>query len=108
MNIGWAGEIWFWRCGGWALIWVVFAFGLGRMGRRIVSFSRHGTELYATHGQRSAPKVAFVPRDSEGRCDFLAILKPGVAKPAQLIEFKYFTNAAAVEGKILDREKKRR
>ena len=32
---------------------------------------------------------------SEGRCDFLAIPKPGVAKPAQLVEFKYFTNAAA-------------
>ena len=31
---------------------------------------------------------------SEGRCDFLAIPKPGVAKPAQLIEFKYFTNAS--------------
>jgi len=31
---------------------------------------------------------------SEGRCDFLAIPKPGVAKPAQLVEFKYFTNAA--------------
>ena len=34
------------------------SFGLGRMGRRIVSFSRHGTDLYATHGQRSAPKAA--------------------------------------------------
>ena len=33
----------------------MFAFG---MGRRIVSFSRHGTDLYATHGQHSAPKVA--------------------------------------------------
>ena len=31
---------------------------------------------------------------SEGRCDFLAIPKLGVAKPAQLVEFKYFTNAA--------------
>ena len=40
---------------------------------------------------------------SEGRCDFLAIPKPGVAKPAQLVEFKYFTNAAAEKGKILDR-----
>jgi REP element-mobilizing transposase RayT len=36
----------------------MFAFGMGRRGRRIVSFSRHGTELYATHGQHSAPKVA--------------------------------------------------
>ena len=36
----------------------VFAFGMGRRGRRIVSFSRHGTDLYATHGQHSAPKVA--------------------------------------------------
>ena len=41
---------------------------------------------------------------SEGRCDFLAIPKPGVAKPAQLVEFKYFTNAAAEKGKILGRE----
>ena len=41
---------------------------------------------------------------SEGRCDFLAIPKPGVAKPAQLVEFKYFTNAAAEKGKILCRE----
>ena len=40
---------------------------------------------------------------SEGRCDFLAIPKPGVAKPAQLVEFKYFTKAAAEKGKILDR-----
>ena len=36
----------------------MFAFGMGRKGRRIVSFSRHGTDLYATHGQHSAPKVA--------------------------------------------------
>ena len=36
----------------------MFAFGMGRRGRRIVSFSRHGTDLYATHGQHSAPKVA--------------------------------------------------
>jgi len=36
----------------------MFSFGLGRRGRRIVSFSRHGTDLYATHGQHSAPKVA--------------------------------------------------
>ncbi len=41
---------------------------------------------------------------SEGRCDFLAIPKPGVAKPAQLVEFKYFTNAAAEKGEILGRE----
>jgi len=40
---------------------------------------------------------------SEGRCDFLAIPKPGVAKPAKLVEFKYFTNAAAEKGKILGR-----
>ncbi len=39
---------------------------------------------------------------SEGRCDFLAIPKPGVGKPARLVEFKYFTNAAAKE-KILGR-----
>ena len=41
---------------------------------------------------------------SEGRCDFLALPKPGVAKPAQLVEFKYFTNAAAEKGKILGRD----
>ena len=41
---------------------------------------------------------------SEGRCDFLAIPKPGVAKPAQLVEFKYFTNEAAEKGKVLGRE----
>ena len=38
-----------------------------------------------------------------GRCDFLAIPKPGVAKPAQLIEFKYFTNATAEKGKVFGR-----
>ena len=36
----------------------MFSFGLGRKGRRIVSFSHHGTDLYATHGQHSAPKAA--------------------------------------------------
>ena len=41
---------------------------------------------------------------SEGRCDFLAIPKPGVAKPAQLVEFKYFTNAAAEKGNVLGRK----
>ena len=40
---------------------------------------------------------------SEGRCDFLAIPKPGVAKPALLVEFKYFTNAAAEKGNVLGR-----
>ena len=40
----------------------------------------------------------------EGRCDFLAIPKPGVAKPAQLVEFKYFTNAAAEKGNVLGRD----
>ena len=39
----------------------------------------------------------------EGRCDFLAIPKPSVAKPAQLVEFKYFTNAAAEKGNVLGR-----
>jgi len=42
---------------------------------------------------------------SEGRCDFLAIPKPGVGKPAQLVEFKYFTNAAAEKGDVLGRDK---
>ena len=41
---------------------------------------------------------------SEGRCDFLAIPKPGTAKPAQLVEFKYFTNAAAEKGSVLGRD----
>ncbi len=41
---------------------------------------------------------------SEGRCDFLAIPKPGVAKPAQLVEFKYFTNAASDKENILGRD----
>ena len=36
----------------------MFAFAMGRRGRRIVSFSRYGTDLYATHGQHSAPKAA--------------------------------------------------
>ena len=40
---------------------------------------------------------------SEGRCDFLAIPKPGLGKPAQLVEFKYFTNAAAEKAKVLGR-----
>ena len=40
---------------------------------------------------------------SEGRCDFLAIPKPGSARPAMLVEFKYFTNAAAEKGKVLGR-----
>ena len=41
---------------------------------------------------------------SEGRCDFLAIPKPSVGKPAQVVEFKYFTTAAAEKGKVLGRE----
>ena len=41
---------------------------------------------------------------SEGRCDFLAIPKPGTAKPAQIVEFKYFTNEAAEKEKILGRD----
>ena len=40
---------------------------------------------------------------SEGRCDFLAVPKAGVARPAQVVEFKYFTNAAAEKGKVLGR-----
>ncbi len=40
---------------------------------------------------------------SEGRCDFLAIPKPGSPRPAMLVEFKYFTNAAAERGKVLGR-----
>ncbi len=40
---------------------------------------------------------------SEGRCDFLAIPKPGSQKPAMLVEFKYFTNAAAEKEKVLGR-----
>ena len=40
---------------------------------------------------------------SEGRCDFLAIPKPGSARPAMVIEFKYFTNAAAGKGNVFGR-----
>ena len=40
---------------------------------------------------------------SEGRCDFLAIPKPGSPRPAMLVEFKYFTNSAAEKGKVLGR-----
>ena len=40
---------------------------------------------------------------SEGRCDFLAIPKPGSPRPAMLVEFKYFTNAAAEKGNVLGR-----
>ena len=40
----------------------------------------------------------------EGRCDFLAIPKPGSPKPARLVEFKYFTNAVAEKGNILGRK----
>lgn len=39
----------------------------------------------------------------EGRCDFLAVPKPGFAKPACLVEFKYFTNAEAGRQKVLGR-----
>ena len=42
---------------------------------------------------------------SEGRCDFLAVPKPGSPKPAMLVEFKYFTNEAAEKGNILGRKK---
>ena len=40
---------------------------------------------------------------SEGRCDFLAVPKVGSPKPAMLVEFRYFTNAAAEKGKVLGR-----
>ncbi len=39
----------------------------------------------------------------EGRCDFLAVPKAGSPKSALLVEFKYFTNAAAEKGNILGR-----
>ena len=42
---------------------------------------------------------------SEGRCDFLAIPKTGSARTAMLVEFKYFTNAAAEKGNVLGRDK---
>ena len=41
---------------------------------------------------------------SEGRCDFLAVPKPGSPKPAMIVEFKYFTNEAAEKGKVLGRK----
>ena len=34
-------------------------------------------------------------RTSAGRCDFLATPKPGLAKGAMLVEFKYFSGAEA-------------
>ena len=37
------------------------------------------------------------------RCDFLAVPKAGSPKPAMLVEFKYFTNAAAEKGNVLGR-----
>ena len=40
---------------------------------------------------------------SEGRCDFLAVPKPGSPRPAMLVEFKYFTNEAAERSKVLGR-----
>jgi len=39
----------------------------------------------------------------DGRCDFLAIPKPGFDKPALLVEFKYFTGAEADRLKVLGR-----
>ena len=39
----------------------------------------------------------------EGRCDFLAVPKPGSPKSAMLVEFKYFTNAAAEKGQVFGR-----
>ena len=39
----------------------------------------------------------------EGRCDFLAVPKAGSPKSAMLVEFKYFTNAAAEKGNVLGR-----
>ena len=41
---------------------------------------------------------------SEGRCDFLAVPKAGSPSPAMLVEFKYFTNAAAEKGGVLGRD----
>ena len=40
----------------------------------------------------------------EGRCDFLAIPKPGFDKPACLIEFKYFKMGEVKKGKLLGRQ----
>ena len=40
---------------------------------------------------------------SEGRCDFLAVPKQGSPRPAMLVEFKYFTNAAVEKGNVLGR-----
>ena len=39
----------------------------------------------------------------EGRCDFLAIPKPGFDKPACLIEFKYFTAGEVERRNLLGR-----
>ena len=40
----------------------------------------------------------------EGRCDFLAIPKPGFDKPACLIEFKYFKMGEVKKGKLFGRK----
>ena len=37
-----------------------------------------------------------------GRCDFLAVPKPGLAKDAMLVEFKYFSKAKGAEGLFAD------
>ena len=52
------------------------------------------TEFYSFETEYNSP---------EGRCDFLAVPKAGSPKSAMLVEFKYFTNAAAERGKVLGR-----
>ncbi len=52
------------------------------------------TEFYSFETEYNSP---------EGRCDFLAVPKAGSPKRAMLVEFKYFTNAAAEKGNVLGR-----
>ena len=53
--------------------------------------------------EKAVRECYLVENTPEGRCDFLAVPKPGFAKPACLVEFKYFTNAAAARGNVLGR-----
>lgn len=53
--------------------------------------------------EKAVRECYLVDNTPEGCCDFLAVPKPGFAKPACLVEFKYFTNAAAARGNVLGR-----
>ena len=58
----------------------------------------------APHETESSPgRFAYDEKNKVWRCDFLAVPKAGSPKSAQLVEFKYFTNAAAEKGNVLGR-----